>query len=177
MPYSFSTAELQRIQYIWQRVAEDYSAFDVDVTTEAVPLDQITRSGLSRIDLRLGTLTQWLNVLGMPGMTAYFGLMDVGQPQPGIGEQAPSPRQQDPVDQRAVAGALGGQPPDLRGIPLVDGHPGAVGAGDKEAVADAVADVQAIKRRIGGVAPGTGGSMTSGCFWITCSGWARPKPG
>lgn len=45
--------------------------------------DQIQRSGLSRIDLRLGTLTQWLNVLGMPGMTAYFGLMDVGQPQPG----------------------------------------------------------------------------------------------
>ncbi len=32
---------------------------------------------------RLGTLTQWLNVLGMPGMTAYFGLLDVGQPKPG----------------------------------------------------------------------------------------------
>ena len=45
--------------------------------------DQIRRSGLAKIDLRLGTLTQWLNVLGMPGMTAYFGLMDVGQPQPG----------------------------------------------------------------------------------------------
>ncbi len=38
---------------------------------------------LARIDLRLGSLTQWLNVLGMPGMTGYFGLMDVGQPQPG----------------------------------------------------------------------------------------------
>jgi hypothetical protein len=45
--------------------------------------DQIKRSGLAKIDLRLGTLTQWLNVLGMPGMTGYFGLMDVGQPQPG----------------------------------------------------------------------------------------------
>ena len=45
--------------------------------------EQIKRSGLARIDLGLGTLTQWLNVLGMPGMTAYFGLMDVGQPQPG----------------------------------------------------------------------------------------------
>ena len=45
--------------------------------------EQVKRSGLTRIDLRLGTLTQWLNVLGMPGMTAYFGLMDVGQPQPG----------------------------------------------------------------------------------------------
>ena len=29
------------------------------------------------------TMTQWLNVLGMPGMTAYFGLLDVGQPKPG----------------------------------------------------------------------------------------------
>ena len=29
VPYSFSTAELQRIQYIWQRVAEDYAPFDV----------------------------------------------------------------------------------------------------------------------------------------------------
>ena len=45
--------------------------------------EQLRKSGLSRIDLRLGTLTQWLNVLGMPGMTAYFGLLDVGQPQPG----------------------------------------------------------------------------------------------
>ena len=43
----------------------------------------IRRSGLAKIDLRLGTLTQWLNVLGMPGMTGYFGLMDVGQPKAG----------------------------------------------------------------------------------------------
>jgi len=41
------------------------------------------RNGLVKIDLRVGTLTQWLNVLGMPGMTGYFGLMDVGQPQAG----------------------------------------------------------------------------------------------
>jgi NADPH-dependent curcumin reductase len=43
----------------------------------------IKRSGLFKIDARLGTPNQWLNVLGMPGMTAYFGLLDVGQPQPG----------------------------------------------------------------------------------------------
>lgn len=41
------------------------------------------RAGLVKIDLRAGTLTQWLNVLGMPGMTGYFGLMDVGQPNAG----------------------------------------------------------------------------------------------
>lgn len=44
---------------------------------------QLPRSGLHKVDLRLGTPTQWLNVLGMPGMTAYFGLMDVGQPKAG----------------------------------------------------------------------------------------------
>ena len=41
------------------------------------------RVGLSTIDLRLGTLSQWLNALGMPGMTGYFGLLEVGQPKPG----------------------------------------------------------------------------------------------
>ncbi|NBW50292.1 MAG: NADP-dependent oxidoreductase [Betaproteobacteria bacterium] len=45
--------------------------------------DEMKRNGLVKIDLRAGTLTQWLNVLGMPGMTGYFGLMDVGQPKAG----------------------------------------------------------------------------------------------
>ena len=45
--------------------------------------DQVKRSGLAKIDLRAGTVNQWLNVLGMPGMTGYFGLMDVGQPKAG----------------------------------------------------------------------------------------------
>ena len=53
---------------------------------EYAPLRRGARSPsgeLSKIDLRIGTPTQWLNVLGMPGMTGYFGLMDVGQPKPG----------------------------------------------------------------------------------------------
>ena len=48
-----------------------------------VPANQLKSSGMARIDLRLGTVTQWLNVLGMPGMTGYFGLIDVGMPQAG----------------------------------------------------------------------------------------------
>ena len=48
-----------------------------------IPAAQLKRSGIFKIDLNLGSLTQWLNVLGMPGMTGYFGLMDVGQPQAG----------------------------------------------------------------------------------------------
>ncbi|QDL55126.1 NADP-dependent oxidoreductase [Rhodoferax aquaticus] len=49
----------------------------------SVGAQDIRRSGLAKIDLSVGSLTQWLNVLGMPGMTGYFGLMDVGQPQAG----------------------------------------------------------------------------------------------
>jgi NADPH-dependent curcumin reductase CurA len=45
--------------------------------------DQIKRNGMFKIDPRLGTNTQWLNVLGMPGMTGYFGLLDIGLPKPG----------------------------------------------------------------------------------------------
>ena len=48
-----------------------------------IPAGEIGSSGLFKIDLALGTPTQWLNVLGMPGMTAYFGLMEVGQPKAG----------------------------------------------------------------------------------------------
>jgi len=48
-----------------------------------LPEQAVRKAGLVRIDPRLGTPAQWLNVLGMPGMTAYFGLLDVGQPKPG----------------------------------------------------------------------------------------------
>ena len=44
---------------------------------------QLARGDLAKIDLRIAAPAQWLNVLGMPGMTGYFGLMDVGEPQPG----------------------------------------------------------------------------------------------
>jgi NADPH-dependent curcumin reductase CurA len=48
-----------------------------------VPQDELKRSGLVKIDLNVGSIGQWLNVLGMPGMTGYFGLTDIGQPKPG----------------------------------------------------------------------------------------------
>ncbi|MCS7037922.1 MAG: NADP-dependent oxidoreductase [Saprospiraceae bacterium] len=38
---------------------------------------------LTRLDLSLGPLEWHLGVLGMPGMTAYFGLLERGKPQPG----------------------------------------------------------------------------------------------
>jgi NADPH-dependent curcumin reductase CurA len=62
----------------------DYVNAGLDVQEYClIPEAQIKRSGMFKIDTRLGTPTQWLNVLGMPGMTGYFGLMDVGQPQAG----------------------------------------------------------------------------------------------
>jgi len=38
---------------------------------------------LTKIDPAMAPLAVFLNTLGMPGMTAYFGLLDVGQPKPG----------------------------------------------------------------------------------------------
>jgi hypothetical protein len=73
--------------------------------------DEIKRAGLFKIDQRLGTIGQWLNVLGMPGMTAYFGLLDVGQPRPG-----------DTVVVSGAAGAVGqtvGQLAKIKGCRVV----------------------------------------------------------
>ncbi|MFO1397658.1 MAG: NADP-dependent oxidoreductase [Burkholderiales bacterium] len=39
--------------------------------------------GMHRVDPTRAPLPTYLNALGMPGMTAYFGLLDVGRPQPG----------------------------------------------------------------------------------------------
>jgi NADPH-dependent curcumin reductase CurA len=40
-------------------------------------------SGLTRIDTSAAPAPAHLGVLGMPGMTAYFGLLDIGGPEPG----------------------------------------------------------------------------------------------
>jgi NADPH-dependent curcumin reductase CurA len=52
--------------------------------------------GLVEVDPRVAPLPTFLNVLGMTGMTAYFGLLETGQPQPG-----------DTVVVSAAAGAVG----------------------------------------------------------------------
>jgi len=41
---AFSTSELERIQYIWQRVVEDFSPFNVNVTTQEPTLDRLIKS-------------------------------------------------------------------------------------------------------------------------------------
>lgn len=72
---------------------------------------EIERHAIGKIDLRMGTVAQWLNVLGMPGMTGYFGLMDVGQPKQG-----------DVVVVSGAAGAVGqtvGQLAKIKGCRVV----------------------------------------------------------
>ncbi|MFL6659824.1 MAG: NADP-dependent oxidoreductase [Massilia sp.] len=40
-------------------------------------------AGFFKIDARMAPLTTWLNTLGMPGMTGYFGLIESGLPKAG----------------------------------------------------------------------------------------------
>jgi PKD repeat protein len=78
IPYSFTAVELERIQYIWQRVAEDFAPFDVDVTTEPPPADRLTRSGSS--DTVFGTTVLVTSRSGVYscscGGVAYIGIFD-----------------------------------------------------------------------------------------------------
>ena len=53
-------------------------------------------SGVNRVDPNLAPIESSLFWLGMPGLTAYFGLLDVGRPRPG-----------DTVVVSAAAGAVG----------------------------------------------------------------------
>ena len=40
-------------------------------------------AGVRVVDPQIAPLSAYLGVLGMPGLTAYFGLLDIGQPKPG----------------------------------------------------------------------------------------------
>ena len=51
-------------------------------------------TGVTKLDPSLGPLTAYLGALGIPGLTAYFGLLDVGRPSEG--------------DTVVVSGAAGG---------------------------------------------------------------------
>jgi NADPH-dependent curcumin reductase CurA len=56
----------------------------------------VASDGLRRVDPAAAPLPTFLGTLGMPGMTAYFGLLDTGHPAPG-----------DTVVVSAAAGAVG----------------------------------------------------------------------
>jgi hypothetical protein len=43
----------------------------------------VNTTGLQVVDGNIAPLSYYLGILGMPGMTAYFGLLDIGKPQKG----------------------------------------------------------------------------------------------
>ena len=57
-----------------------------DIVTGGFGVQEVALSdgkGVNKVDTRLVKLPTYLGTLGMPGLTAYFGLLDIGKPQPG----------------------------------------------------------------------------------------------
>ena len=76
---TFSLAEQDVVQSVWQRVSEDYSAFDVDVTTQDPGDAAITRSGSTDLDFgtrAVITNTSTIYATCGCGGIAYVGTFD-----------------------------------------------------------------------------------------------------
>jgi NADPH-dependent curcumin reductase CurA len=61
----------------------DYVSGGIGVQDYWVGMADDKTGSFVKIDPRVAPLTTWLNTLGMPGMTGYFGLLEVGQPKAG----------------------------------------------------------------------------------------------
>lgn len=144
--------QVMRALGIGRVIASQNSAFPVGSLVSAVvgvqeyctvAADELRRPGMTRIDPRLGSVSQWLNVLGMPGMTGYFGLMDVGRPKAG-----------DTVVVSGASGAVGqtvGQLAKIKGCRVV----GIAGGAEKCAfVIDALGYDACIDYKAGSVRQG-----------------------
>ena len=104
-------------------VASKHPQFKVgDVVTGGFGVQQYALSdgkGVFKVDTRLVPLPVYLGTLGMPGMTAYFGLLEVGKPKAG-----------ETVVVSGAAGAVGmvvGQIAKIKGCRVV----GIAGGADK----------------------------------------------
>jgi PKD repeat protein len=75
-PGTFNTTELQVIQNVWKRVAEDYSPFDVDVTTEEPAADALTRSSSSDDTYGNRVMITPTNFYANAGGVSYVGVFD-----------------------------------------------------------------------------------------------------
>ena len=88
---AFATGEVVASQH------EDFAVGDAVSGTFGVREHALSDGkGVTRLDLDVAPAATWLGALGMPGMTAWFGLQDVGRVQPG-----------DTVLVSAAAGAVG----------------------------------------------------------------------
>ena len=72
---------------VGQIVASNHPGFKAgDVVEERLGWQEYgisSGTGLRKIDPRLAPISTANGVLGMPGMTAYFGLLEIGKPKPG----------------------------------------------------------------------------------------------
>jgi hypothetical protein len=76
-PASFSDAELTAIQHVWQRVAEDYAPFNVDVTTEFMGESYLTRSSTTDNLYGMRVLISPISsYIGNYGGMAYVGVFN-----------------------------------------------------------------------------------------------------
>ena len=77
-PTTFTDAELTVVQQVWQRVAEDYAPFNVDVTTEYMGEDAITRSSSADNNYGMRVLISPISkYFGSYGGIAYLGVFDM----------------------------------------------------------------------------------------------------
>ncbi|HEX9812655.1 MAG TPA: NADP-dependent oxidoreductase [Burkholderiales bacterium] len=115
--------EVMRAGGIGRVIATDDSSIAVGDTVTATTGVQdyalVKAADVVKVDPRAAPLPRYLGVLGMPGLTAYFGLLDIGRPTPG-----------ETVVVSAAAGAVGsvvGQIAKMKGCRTV----GIAGGADK----------------------------------------------
>ena len=79
--------EVMRAGAVGHVIASKHAKFrEGDAVVGMFGVQEYARSdgkGVHAVDPKLAPLPRYLGVLGMPGMTAYFGLFDIGKPQPG----------------------------------------------------------------------------------------------
>ncbi|MCX4098243.1 NADP-dependent oxidoreductase [Nocardia sp. alder85J] len=146
--------EVMRSMDIATVVASEHPGFAVGDTvsgTFGVTEYAVTDGAdVQRVDLAVASGPTWLGALGMPGMTAYFGLLEVGRLRPG-----------ETVLVSAAAGAVGsvvGQLAKAKGATVIGiaGGPEKCGVLTEEFGFDAAIDYrnENVLRRIRALAPG-----------------------
>jgi NADPH-dependent curcumin reductase CurA len=93
--------EVMRALGAGEVLASNYAGIAVgDTVTGLLGVQEyavVAGAGVMKVDTTLAPLPVYLGTLGMTGMTAYFGLLDIGDPQPG-----------ETVVVSGAAGAVGG---------------------------------------------------------------------